>query len=86
MAAHVVMDNKQVKTARIALNAVAPHPIRATAAEEALVGSALDEGSSAAAAQAAAEACDPFTDSIASEWYRRKMVDVFVRRTLARLA
>jgi len=85
VAVHVVMDKKKVKDARIALNAVAPHPIRATQAEGALVGSALDEGSIAAAAAAAAEACEPFTDSIASEWYRRKMVDVYVQRTLARL-
>ena len=36
-------------------------------------------------AAAAAEECEPFTAPIASEWYRRKMVDVYVRRALAQV-
>jgi CO/xanthine dehydrogenase FAD-binding subunit len=27
--------------------------------------------------------CEPFTDPIASEWYRRKMTGVIVKRALA---
>jgi CO/xanthine dehydrogenase FAD-binding subunit len=86
VAAHVVLDGERVQTARIALNAAGPHPIRATAAEAALVGSTLDQTAIAAAAAAAAAECEPFTDALASEWYRRKMVGVYVGRTLAQIA
>ena len=86
VAAQVVLDGKKVQDARIALNAAGPHPIRATHAEEALIGSKLDGEAIAAAAAAAAEEAEPFTDSIASEWYRRKMVGVYVRRALERIA
>jgi CO/xanthine dehydrogenase FAD-binding subunit len=82
VAAQVVFEADKVSDARLALNAVASHPIRAYQAEKALVGSTLDEASIAAAADAAADECEPFTDAIASEWYRRKMVSVYVRRTL----
>jgi CO/xanthine dehydrogenase FAD-binding subunit len=82
VAAQVVFEADKVSDARIALNAVASHPIRAYQAEKALVGSNLDETSITTAAAAAADECEPFTDAIASEWYRRKMVSVYVRRTL----
>ena len=85
VAAHVTVDGNNVKDARIALNAVGPHPIRATQAEAALLGSPFDEKTIAAAAAAASEECEPFTDANASEWYRRKMTDVVVRRTLAQI-
>jgi CO/xanthine dehydrogenase FAD-binding subunit len=78
----VVKNNGSVKDARIALNAVAPYPMRARNAEAALVGSKGDEAAIATAADAAMEECEPFTDPIASEWYRRKMTGVFVRRAL----
>ena len=86
VAAHVVLDGERVQVARIALNAAGSHPIRATNAEAALVGSTLDESAVAAAAAAAAAECEPFTDALASEWYRRKMVGVYVGRTLAQIA
>jgi len=86
LAAHLAFDGEQVADARLALNGVGPHPFRATRAEAILVGSTLDEGRIAEAAAAAAEDCDPFTDPIASEWYRRKMVNVYVRRALAQMA
>jgi CO/xanthine dehydrogenase FAD-binding subunit len=86
VAAQVWLEGGQVKDARLALNAVGPHPLRATQAEQVLIGSSLDPGTIAAAASAAAGECEPFTDPVASEWYRRKMVDVFVRRALTQLA
>jgi CO/xanthine dehydrogenase FAD-binding subunit len=55
-------------------------------AEAALVGSTLTVKTIAAAARAAAAESQPFTDPVASEWYRRKMVDVYVRRALAQVA
>ena len=74
-----------VAEARIALGAAGPHPLRAHGAEAALAGGPLDAESIAAAARAAMEDCDPPGDALASAWYRRKMVGVFVRRALERL-
>jgi CO/xanthine dehydrogenase FAD-binding subunit len=86
VAAHVVLSGEQVQAACIALNAVGPHPIRATKAEALLVGSTLDQPTIAAAAAAAAGECEPFTDALASAWYRRKMVNVYVGRALTQIA
>jgi CO/xanthine dehydrogenase FAD-binding subunit len=86
VAAQVWLDGGQVQDARLALNGVGPHPLRATQAEQALIGASLDAETIAAAASAAAGECQPFSDPVASEWYRRKMVDVFVRRALTQLA
>jgi carbon-monoxide dehydrogenase medium subunit len=63
---------------RIALGGVAPEPVRAAKAEEALAHGDID-----AAAEAALEAADPFDDAYASAWYRRRVLPVHVRRTLA---
>jgi CO/xanthine dehydrogenase FAD-binding subunit len=75
-----------VGAARIALGAAGPRPQRARAAEAALLGRKLDAASIADAAQAAIDASDPPTDALASSWYRRRMVGVFVRRALESLS
>jgi len=86
VAAHLVFDGQTVKGARIALNAVGPHPLRARNAEATLAGRKLDEASIGIAAAVAAAECEPFTDAIATDWYRRKMVGVYVRRALEQIA
>jgi CO/xanthine dehydrogenase FAD-binding subunit len=75
----------RISAARIALGAAGPHPIRVASAEAAIVGSALESGVIEQAADAAARECRPFTDAIATEWYRRRMVGVFVRRALEKV-
>jgi CO/xanthine dehydrogenase FAD-binding subunit len=75
----------RIRELRIALGAVAAHPIRAANAEAVIVGSALDAAAIDEAASAAALECEPFTDAIATAWYRRRMVEVVVRRALERL-
>ncbi len=85
VAVHVAMDGDTVTGARIALGAAGPHPLRMTRAEAAITCTHLDEAAIAAAATAAIEDCDPITDAVASEWYRRRMVGVFVRRALSEL-
>jgi CO/xanthine dehydrogenase FAD-binding subunit len=75
-----------VEDVRIALGAVGPNPIRARAAERVLQGRPLDDAAIADAADAAAAEAQPFTDAIATEWYRRRMTAVWVRRALHRLA
>ena len=86
VAVHLTLEGKKVKDASIGLNGVGPHPLRARQAEATLIGATLDEQAVASAAAAAAAECDPFTDAIASDWYRREMVNVFVRRALAHIA
>ena len=86
VAVHLVRSGKKVKQAQIGLNGVGPHPLRARKAEAALVGSSLSADTIGAAAAAASEECEPFTDAVASEWYRRKMVGVYVKRALNQLA
>jgi CO/xanthine dehydrogenase FAD-binding subunit len=76
----------RVESVRIALGAVAPFPIRASAAEELLKGQPLTEANIAAAAAAAAAESRPIDDFRATGEYRRKMVEVLVRRGLNQLA
>jgi carbon-monoxide dehydrogenase medium subunit len=63
---------------RIALGGVAPTPVRALAAEEALARGDVDR-----AAELSVEAADPFDDAFASAWYRRRVLPVHVRRALS---
>jgi CO/xanthine dehydrogenase FAD-binding subunit len=87
VAARVVTEaDRTVGTARIALGAAGPHPLRARQAEAALLGRPLDPSSIATAAAAAQAECDPPTDALATDWYRRRMVGVYVRRALESLA
>ena len=62
---------------RIALGGVAPTPVRALAAEQALAGGDIER-----AAELSVEAADPFDDAFASAWYRRRVLPVHVRRAL----
>ncbi len=86
VAARARLEHGVVTEARIALGAAGPHPIRATAAEAALLGTTLDDTAIAAAAAVAAAECDPFTDAVATDWYRRRMAGVFTGRVLLDVA
>lgn len=70
---------------RIALNAVAPVQQRVPAAEEVLAGAPLTGESIAEVARAAAKAVEPIDDMHASSWYRRKLINVLMRRALEQL-
>jgi CO/xanthine dehydrogenase FAD-binding subunit len=85
VAINIVFDGDMVEEARVALNAVGPHPFRAKRVEAYLQGKALKEEVALEAAELATTEIEPFTDPIASEWYRRKMVPVIVKRALERL-
>lgn len=80
------LANGRVSACRIALGSAGPHPIRSSAAEAAVAGRTLDEDTIAAASAAAAETCEPVTDALASDWYRRRMVGLFVGRALRELS
>lgn len=85
VAINIVFEGDMVEEARVALNAVGPHPFRAKRVEAYLQGKALKEEVALEAAELATTEIEPFTDPIASEWYRRKMVPVIVKRALERL-
>ena len=59
--------------------------MRSYAAEEALIGKALDDESIRSAAQKAAAGIAPLTDSYASAWYRSRVIPIQVRRALSEL-
>jgi CO/xanthine dehydrogenase FAD-binding subunit len=82
VAAVVAVDGGTVASARIALGGAGTRPVRATAAEAALVGRPLQREHVEAAGAAAAEAAEPFSDAYASAWYRRRVLPVHVRRAL----
>jgi carbon-monoxide dehydrogenase medium subunit len=74
------------RQARIALGAVAPRPFRAHSAEDCLAGQALTQAAIAEAAHLAAEAAQPIDDIRGSATYRRRIVEVTVRRLLTQAA
>jgi CO/xanthine dehydrogenase FAD-binding subunit len=85
VAVRLAWDGDRVADARVSLGAVGPHPIRVRRAEGLLVGTSLGTDAIAAAAAAAAEDCEPFTDAVATAWYRRRMARLFVGRALEQL-
>ena len=86
VAINVAQQNGRITAAAIALGGADQTAARAGAAESVLIGAELNEASIAAAAEAAAAASNPITDAVASEWYRRKMVAVQLKRGLTALA
>ncbi|MBZ9742972.1 MULTISPECIES: FAD binding domain-containing protein [unclassified Mesorhizobium] len=75
-----------VSSARIALGCMADRPVRAKAAEKALIGRTLDPDGIAPALAAAGEGTAPITDPIASAWYRAEVLPVHLGRLLLGLA
>jgi CO/xanthine dehydrogenase FAD-binding subunit len=76
-------ENGRCQQARVALGAVAPTPIRAYAAEDALRGQSLTPEVIAEAAHLSAEATSPIDDVRGTAAYRRRMAEVLARRLLA---
>jgi len=77
-------DSGRVADAKVALTAVAPTCVRASATEEALRGAEPSANALAQAAALAAEAARPIDDVRAPAAYRSAMVPVIVRRALER--
>jgi CO/xanthine dehydrogenase FAD-binding subunit len=71
-----------IRSARIALGCMADRPIRAHAAERALLGSTRTEEGIATAIAVAADGTQPITDPVASAWYRAEVLPVHLRRLL----
>src|SRR5436309_1164855 len=82
VASQLTLANGRCAKARIALAAVAPVPVRATAAEQALEGQAVTPDLIKRAADLAVEAARPISDQRGSADFRRHLVRVLTRRTL----
>ncbi|MFZ3213961.1 MAG: xanthine dehydrogenase family protein subunit M [Terriglobales bacterium] len=77
-----VRDNREIATARIALGAVAPIPLRAHQAEQVLSGRKITPEALAEAADVAATEISPISDMRGSAEFRRSISAVLVRRAL----
>ena len=82
IAAYLPLSGGRVQGARVAYGAMAPTPVRVPAVEQALEGKALDEAGIARALAVAANGTAPASDPIASEWYRREVAPVHLKRLL----
>jgi CO/xanthine dehydrogenase FAD-binding subunit len=82
VASQITLSDGVCAKARIALASVAPTPLRATAAEEALTGQPLTSALIERAAELAVDAARPISDQRGSADYRRHLVRVLTRRTL----
>lgn len=71
-----------VSSARIALGCMADRPMRAKAAEKALLGRKLTSDGIAPALAVASDGTSPITDPIASAWYRNEVLPVHLGRLL----
>lgn len=83
VASQLTMSGGVCTKARISLASVAPTPVRATAAERALEGQPVTPEGIARAADLAVEAASPISDQRGSADFRRHLVRVLTRRTLA---
>jgi len=86
-AAAVRLDGEgRVLSARVALGAVGPTPIRARAVENAITGRRPTAGLLADAAALVSEAIEPLDDARGSAAYKRDMAVVWTRRALEQVA
>lgn len=85
IAALIPREGGRIRGARVAFGAMGPTPLRSTGAERALEGQSLDAASIDRAAAQAAEGLAPPTDAIATEWYRREVAGVHLKRLLTRM-
>lgn len=81
-AVQLTLNGDTCTSARIALTNVNPVPMRATNAEQTLVGQVLTDEVIEAAGVAAAAACDPSPDLRGSVAYKRDMTRVLTKRAI----
>jgi CO/xanthine dehydrogenase FAD-binding subunit len=82
----LTLASGKITTARVALGAVAPMPIRASKAEAVLEGQSPTEDVFARAAEAATAEASPIADVRGSADFRRHLVKVITARMLSRAA
>lgn len=79
------MDGPRVAELDVVVGAVAERPQRLEEATTKAVGRRLDEGAIAGIADAYRDSLQPMDDQRGSEWYRRQVIEVMVRRALTRI-
>ncbi len=82
VAVQLTMDGDVCKDVRIGLTNVSPVPMRATNAEQALIGQQLTDDVLEAAGQAAAAECDPSPDLRGTVEYKRDITRVLTKRAI----
>lgn len=82
VAVQLTMKDGVCTAARIGLTNLSPTPLRATEAEQALIGQAITDDVLERAGQAAAAACDPSADLRGSEDFKRDMARVLTKRAI----
>lgn len=78
----IAMQCGSCSAASIAAGGCAAKPVRDPAAEQALIGSALDDAALARASELLLRACDPADDTRASAAYRRRIFPTLLRRAV----
>lgn len=81
-AVQLTMSGNTCTAVRIGLTNVSAVPMRATAAEQALIGQTITDDVLEAAGQAAAAACDPSPDLRGSVAYKRDLTRVVTKRAI----
>jgi CO/xanthine dehydrogenase FAD-binding subunit len=82
VAAYLPREGGRIRGARVAWGGMGPGPVRGHAAERVLDGQGLDAATIGRAAAQAAEGLSPPTDALATDWYRREVAGVHLRRLL----
>lgn len=78
--------HKICESARIVMGCVGPTPVRASRAEQLLIGNPVQPAVIQEAAKSAAQECRPVSDLRGSEAYKRAVVHALVRRALSTAA
>lgn len=76
----LTLERGKIKTARVALGAVAPTAILVPAAAKAIIGTKLDDDALEALAAACSAACRPIDDKRGTAAYRTRVAGVLARR------
>ena len=79
----VEVDNKKFTKVNIFLGAVAPIPMRAEKAEDFLTGKEISEENIYQAGKIASDEASPISDVRSSKEYRKMMVEILTRRSIA---
>jgi len=82
IAAMLGRENGRTANARIAFGGMAPLPRRATAAEQVLQGTSLDESGIQQCLSVCTQGMEPQDDALASAWYRNEVAPVYLKRLL----
>lgn len=85
VAALLPREGGRIRGARVAWGAMGPGPVRGASAERLLEGQELNSATIDRVVQGATEGLAPPTDAIATDWYRREVAGVHLKRLLGKM-